>query len=57
MSINDPKMNVKKHDKNCRCVMLETTSSNNELLVLIFTDIDAARAYHGMLGYALGLEI
>lgn len=54
--IKDPKINIKSHaEGGCKCVSLETVTSNEDIILMHFDNLDAIKAYHGLLGYALDL--
>lgn len=57
VTINDPKINLKQHSQGCRCLMVEVTTRDNETLILYFENIDDAKAFHGMIGFALGIPL
>lgn len=54
--VQSPKLNVKKAHHDCRCTDIEVTTEHHDVMVLRFDSIDDAKAFHGLLGYALGME-
>ena len=60
MPIQNPKINIISHSfdntqEPCRCVSIETVTSDGHVLSMEFDSIDDAKAYYGLLGYALGV--
>lgn len=53
--VTDPKINIKTHKTDCRCVTIETTTKLQDVIQMQFDNIDDAKAYYGLLGYALGV--
>lgn len=56
MDIKSPSINVKvDHTKDSRCILVETTVEG-DILTMHFENIIDAKAYHGLLGIALGVD-
>lgn len=55
--IKQPTLDVSKDTKDgCRCVMVNIKTPMEDYLHLTFESMDDAKALHGLLGYALGVE-
>lgn len=49
----DPKINIKKESNDCRCILMEVTTSGGDTISFQFDNINDAKAFHGLLGFAL----
>jgi hypothetical protein len=51
-----PTVNIKKeHDAECRCIIVEIKTNHHDTVELQFESKDDLTAFHGLLGYALGI--